>query len=104
MFPVPVQSLIDFLESGESLDRFLLTYPAIAREQVLAVLDFANSQIRDVVGPLRDPDEFHRSKSFHELAQDQNVKPLASIAALGDVFSESDTLDELLEEIYRERE
>jgi uncharacterized protein (DUF433 family) len=42
---VPVQSLIDFLDGGETLDQFLALYPSIAREQVLAVLDFANHQI-----------------------------------------------------------
>jgi uncharacterized protein (DUF433 family) len=101
---VPVQSLLDFLEGGEALDPFLQTYPAIAREQVLAVLDFANSQLRDTVSLFQRAHEFHDAKSFQELARDQDVKPVADIAALGGVFSESDALDDLLEEIYRERE
>ena len=101
---VPVQNLIEFLESGEAIDRFLQTHPAIAREQVLAVLDFANSQIRDSVSPFRGRDDFHFSKSFQDLARDQDVKPAANVAALAGVFSESDALDDLLEEIYRERE
>jgi uncharacterized protein (DUF433 family) len=42
---VPVQSLIDFLEGGETIDEFLKLYPPISREQVLAVLDFAKSQL-----------------------------------------------------------
>ena len=42
---VPIQSLIDLLEGGETIDQFLQLYPSIAREQVLAVLDLANSQI-----------------------------------------------------------
>ena len=42
---VPVQSLIDFLEGGETIDQFLQLYPSIARQQVLTVLDFANDQI-----------------------------------------------------------
>ena len=42
---VPVQSLIDFLESGESVDEFLTLYPSITREQVTAVLEFANRQL-----------------------------------------------------------
>jgi uncharacterized protein (DUF433 family) len=42
---VPVQSLIDFLEGGETLDQFLQLYPSITRQQVLTVLDFANDQI-----------------------------------------------------------
>jgi uncharacterized protein (DUF433 family) len=31
---VPVQTLFDFLESGESVDRFLAVYPYIPRQQV----------------------------------------------------------------------
>jgi uncharacterized protein (DUF433 family) len=42
---VPVQSLIDFLEGGETIDQFLQLYPSIIRQQVLTVLDFANDQI-----------------------------------------------------------
>ena len=42
---VPVQSLIDFLEGGETIDQFLSLYSSLSREQVLAVLDFANGQI-----------------------------------------------------------
>jgi uncharacterized protein (DUF433 family) len=41
---VPIQSLIDFLEGGETIDAFLNLYPPITREQVLAVLDFANGR------------------------------------------------------------
>jgi uncharacterized protein (DUF433 family) len=42
---VPLQSLIDFLEGGETVDEFLLLYPAISRQQVVRVLDFANRQL-----------------------------------------------------------
>ncbi len=41
---VPIQSLIDLLEGGETIDQFLKLYPSLTREQVLSVLDFANSQ------------------------------------------------------------
>jgi uncharacterized protein (DUF433 family) len=40
---VPVQSRIDFLEGGETIDQFVTLYPSITREQVLAMPDFANS-------------------------------------------------------------
>ena len=36
---VPVQTLIDFLESGEGVDDFLEVYPYISRQQVFAFLD-----------------------------------------------------------------
>ncbi len=42
---VPVQSLIDLLEGGETIDQFLQLYPSISRQQVLTVLDLANRQI-----------------------------------------------------------
>ncbi len=56
------------------------------------------------VSPFQRAHEFHDSKSFQDLASDQDVKPATNLAALAGVFSESDALDDLLEEIYRERE
>jgi uncharacterized protein (DUF433 family) len=38
---VPVQTLIDFLDSGESIDDFLAVYPYIARRQVVAFLELS---------------------------------------------------------------
>lgn len=49
---VPMQSLIDFLEAGETIDRFLDLYPSITRDQVLIVLDFANSQLLECASSL----------------------------------------------------
>ena len=49
---VPVQSLIDFLEDGETIDQFLQLYPSITRKQVLTVLDFANDQILECASSL----------------------------------------------------
>jgi uncharacterized protein (DUF433 family) len=49
---VPVRSLIDFLEAGESIDQFLALYPSITRQQVLAVLDVANTQILECASSL----------------------------------------------------
>ena len=49
---VPVQSLIDLLEGGETIDEFLELYPSITRRQVLTVLDFANSQILECASSL----------------------------------------------------
>ena len=36
---VPVQTLIDYLKSGETLDRFLDGFPSVSREQAEAYLD-----------------------------------------------------------------
>jgi uncharacterized protein (DUF433 family) len=36
---VPVQTLLDYLESGETLDGFLEGFPTVRREQVVAFLE-----------------------------------------------------------------
>lgn len=36
---VPVQTLFDWLEDGESLDFFLENFPSVSREQAIAVLE-----------------------------------------------------------------
>jgi uncharacterized protein (DUF433 family) len=36
---VPVQSLFDHLEAGDSINEFLEGFPSVRREQVIAMLD-----------------------------------------------------------------
>jgi len=38
---VPLQSLFDYLEGGETLDEFLRQFPSVKRDQVIAALDLA---------------------------------------------------------------
>jgi uncharacterized protein (DUF433 family) len=38
---VPVQSLFDYLEAGESIDDFLEGFPSVTREHVIALLEDA---------------------------------------------------------------
>ena len=38
---VPVQTLVDFLETGESIDAFLKVYPYIPREHVHTFLELS---------------------------------------------------------------
>ena len=38
---VPVRSLFDYLEGGESIDEFLHQFPSVKREFAIAVLDAA---------------------------------------------------------------
>ena len=38
---VPVRSLFDYLEGGDTLDDFLNQFPSVKREQAIAVLDAA---------------------------------------------------------------
>ncbi len=39
---VPVDALIDFLESGDTIEGFLKNYPGVSREQVFAFLEEAS--------------------------------------------------------------
>lgn len=43
---VPVATLFDYLEDGESIDDFLEGYPGVTREQGIAVLEEAKSNLR----------------------------------------------------------
>ena len=36
---VPVQTLLDYLEAGESIDDFLEGFPSVTRQQVIAFLE-----------------------------------------------------------------
>jgi uncharacterized protein (DUF433 family) len=38
---VPVRSLFDHLEGGDTLDEFLRQFPSVGREQAVAALDLA---------------------------------------------------------------
>jgi uncharacterized protein (DUF433 family) len=42
---VPVQTLLDYLEAGESLDDFLKGFPSVTREQVVAFLREAKERL-----------------------------------------------------------
>jgi uncharacterized protein (DUF433 family) len=40
---VPFQTLLDYLEGGETLDEFLEQYPGVSREQAIAALEEAKT-------------------------------------------------------------
>ncbi|MBI5770448.1 MAG: DUF433 domain-containing protein [Verrucomicrobia bacterium] len=42
---VPVRSLFDHLEAGETIDDFLTGFPSVQREQVIAVLEESRAHI-----------------------------------------------------------
>jgi uncharacterized protein (DUF433 family) len=42
---VPVQTLIDYLEGGESIDDFLEGFPTVTREQVIGFLEEAKKRM-----------------------------------------------------------
>ncbi len=41
---VPVKTLLDYLEAGESLDVFLDHFPSVSREQAVATLELAKEE------------------------------------------------------------
>jgi uncharacterized protein (DUF433 family) len=42
---VPVQTLLDYLEAGESIDDFLEGFPSVTRGQVIAFLEEAKDRM-----------------------------------------------------------
>jgi len=42
---VPVQTLIDCLEAGDSIDDFLEGFPSVTREQVIGFLEEAKDRV-----------------------------------------------------------
>lgn len=42
---VPVQTLLDYLEEGASLDEFLDHFPTVTREQAVATLELAKEML-----------------------------------------------------------
>lgn len=41
---VPVQTLVDYLEAGDSIDDFLEGFPSVTRDQVIAFLEEAKDR------------------------------------------------------------
>lgn len=42
---VPLQSLFDYIEGGDTLDEFLRQFPSVRREQAIAALDEARDTL-----------------------------------------------------------
>lgn len=42
---VPVKSLFDYLEGGDTLDEFLAQFPSVKREQAVAALELARDTV-----------------------------------------------------------
>lgn len=42
---VPVQTLLDYLKAGESIDDFLAGFPSVTRAQVIAFLEEAKDRM-----------------------------------------------------------
>jgi len=46
---VPVQTLLDYLEAGDSIDEFLAGFPAVTREHAIAFLEQAKDRLVESV-------------------------------------------------------
>jgi uncharacterized protein (DUF433 family) len=46
---VPVQTLLDYLEAGDTIDEFLEGFPSVTREQVIAFLEQAKDRLVESV-------------------------------------------------------
>ena len=42
---VPVQTLLDYLEAGDSIDEFVEGFPSVRRDQVIAFLEEATDRL-----------------------------------------------------------
>ena len=50
---VPVRNLFDYLETGDTLDQFLLDFPAVERAQAIAALEMAQGALYANAHPAR---------------------------------------------------
>jgi uncharacterized protein (DUF433 family) len=46
---VPVQTLLDYLEEGDTINRFLVDFPAVRRSQAIQFLNLAKDQLIECV-------------------------------------------------------
>ena len=46
---VPVQTLLDYLEAGDSIDEFLVGFPSVTRAQVIEFLEAAKDRLVETV-------------------------------------------------------
>ena len=48
---VPIKTLLDYLEAGDSLDIFLDHFPSVSREQAIAALELAKEMLTTYANP-----------------------------------------------------
>ena len=48
---VPVRTLLDYLEAGDSLHEFLEDFPSVTREQAVAALELAKQMLESHANP-----------------------------------------------------
>ncbi|PZV10001.1 MAG: hypothetical protein DCF32_00955 [Leptolyngbya sp.] len=50
---VPVKTLLDYLEAGDSLDEFLDHFPSVGHDQAIATLELAKEMLMAYANPAR---------------------------------------------------
>jgi len=50
---VPLYNLFDYLEAGDSLDKFLTSFPSVTREQAVAALELAKEAVTELASSHR---------------------------------------------------
>jgi uncharacterized protein (DUF433 family) len=50
---VPLYNLFDYLEAGDSLEKFLASFPSVTREQAIAALEIAKEAVLEVASSHR---------------------------------------------------
>jgi len=48
---VPIQTMLDYLEAGDTLDDFLDQFPTVSRDQAVAFIEFAKEAALAKVNP-----------------------------------------------------
>lgn len=48
---VPIKSLFDYIEGGDSLEEFLHQFPSVRRDQAIGVLELARSAVESHARP-----------------------------------------------------
>jgi uncharacterized protein (DUF433 family) len=48
---VPIKTLLDYLEAGDSLDKFLDHFPSVSREQAIEALELAKEMLIAYANP-----------------------------------------------------
>ncbi|MGB3558370.1 MAG: DUF433 domain-containing protein [Geitlerinemataceae cyanobacterium] len=48
---VPIKTLLDYLEAGDSIDEFLDHFPSVCRDRAIAVLELAKEMLMAYANP-----------------------------------------------------
>ena len=46
---MPVQTLLNYIEAGDSIDEFLAGFPSVTREQIIEFLEAAEDRLLETV-------------------------------------------------------